>query len=84
LPWVEFVINGDGLVNFVKSTVCSKVEGRKKLLIPKLDYLLKYLRRRKTTFAMPKVKIGKFYENKKCAHVKNHVFFAHIRTDFVF
>jgi hypothetical protein len=76
LPWVESFINGDDLVSFVRCIVCSKVEGREKLLISNLDYLLKYLGERKTTFAMPKVKIGKFYENKTCAHAKNQVLFA--------
>jgi hypothetical protein len=70
LPWVESIIDRDGLVNSVRCIVCSKVEGRDKLLILKLDYLLKYLGRRKTTFAMPMMKIGKFYENKMCAHAK--------------
>jgi hypothetical protein len=75
LPWVESIINGDDLVSFVRCIVCSKVEGKKKLLISKLDYLLKYLGKRKTTFVMPKVKIREIYENKTCAHAKNQVLF---------
>jgi len=71
-------------VNFVRCIICSKVEGRKKLLISKLDYLLKHLGRRKTTFAMPKVKVGEFYENKKCAHAEKQVLFAQILVNFVF
>jgi hypothetical protein len=70
LPWNFFVIDGDGLISSIRCIVCSKVESRKKLLIPKPDYLLKHLRRRKTIFAMPRVKVGEFYENKKCAHSK--------------
>jgi hypothetical protein len=37
LPWEKIVIDGDGLVSYVRCTICSKVEGRKKLLIPKFD-----------------------------------------------
>ncbi len=83
LPWEKKFIDGDSLVSFVRCTICSKVEGRKKLLIPKLDYLLKHLGRRKTTFAMPKVKVGEFYENKKCAYAKKQVLFAQILVNFV-
>lgn len=84
MPWEKIVIDGDGLISFVRCTICSKVEGRKKLLIPKLDYLLKHLGRRKTTFAMPRVKVGEFYENKKCAHAKKQVLFTQILANFVF
>jgi predicted choloylglycine hydrolase len=52
LPWVEFVIDGYCLVNFVRCTVCSKVEGKKKLLIRKFDYLPKHSRRRKSIFVV--------------------------------
>lgn len=83
MPWEKIVIDGDGSISFLRCTVCSKVEGRKKLLIPKFDYLLKHLGRRKTTFAMPRVKVGEFYENKKCAHAKKQVLFAQILVNFV-
>jgi hypothetical protein len=68
LPWVEFFMNGDGLVNSIRCIIYSKIESRKKLLIPKLDFLLKHSRMRKTTFTILGVKVGKFYETKKCAH----------------
>jgi hypothetical protein len=62
--------------------LCSKVEGREKLLISKHDYLLKYLRKKKITFAMPKVKIGDLYESKMCAHAKNQFVLAQILANF--
>ncbi len=67
----------------IRCTICSKVEGLKKLLIPKFDYLLKHLGRRKTTFAMLRVKVREFYENKKCAHAKKQALFAQILANFV-
>ncbi len=70
MPWEKIVIDWDGLISSLRCKVYSKVEGRKKLLIPKLDYLLKHLGRRKTIFAMPRVKVGDLCENKKCAHAK--------------
>jgi arginine/lysine/ornithine decarboxylase len=70
-------------VSSIRCKLCSKVEGRKNLLIPKLDSLLKHLGRRKATFVILGVKVGEFYKNKKCAHSKNHVLFTQILTDFV-
>jgi hypothetical protein len=43
LPWVEFFMNGDGLVSSIRCIIYSKVESRENLLIPKLDSLLKHL-----------------------------------------
>lgn len=68
----------------IRCKICSKVAGKEKLLISKLDYLLKYLGKRKIDFVMPKVKIGEFYENKTCAHAKDQVLFTQILVDFVF
>jgi hypothetical protein len=36
-----------------------------KLLIPKLDFLLKHVGRQKATSIMPRVKVGGFYKNQK-------------------
>jgi hypothetical protein len=47
------------------------IEGKEKLLVPKLDFFLKHLKRRKAIFAMLKIKDGEFFENKKCVHVQN-------------
>jgi hypothetical protein len=39
--------------------------------VAKLEYLLKHLGRRKTTFTMPRVKVGEFYGNKNVHMQKN-------------
>jgi hypothetical protein len=33
LPWANFVVEGDGLMSFIKCEVYSKVEGRNNFLI---------------------------------------------------
>lgn len=68
--WAKFVVGGDGLVSFVRYIVYSIVGGKEKLLVPKLDFLLKHSKRRKAIFAMWRVKDGELCENKKCLHVK--------------
>jgi hypothetical protein len=62
----------------MRCKVCSKVESRENLLIPKLDFLLKHSGKRKVTFVIFGVKVGEF-----CAHAKNQVFFTQIPTDSV-
>jgi hypothetical protein len=42
LPWVEFVINEKCGVCQFKCKICIPVEGKEKLLAPKLDNLLKH------------------------------------------
>jgi hypothetical protein len=58
-------------VSFVRCTVYSIVKGKERLLVSKLDFLLKHSKRRNAIFAMLRVKDGEFFENKKCVHVKN-------------
>ncbi len=57
------------LVTSIRCKVCSKVEGKEKLLVPKLNYSLKHARRRKVIATILGVK-WEFYENKKCQHAK--------------
>jgi hypothetical protein len=40
--WAELIIGDDGLVSQVRCTICSKIEGKPKLLAPKLDMLQKH------------------------------------------
>jgi hypothetical protein len=42
LPWAESVLGRDGRVTQVRCKVCSEVEGREKLLAPKIDSLWKH------------------------------------------
>jgi hypothetical protein len=39
LPWAESVLGNDGKVHQVRCLVCTKINGREKLLAPKLDTL---------------------------------------------
>jgi hypothetical protein len=64
-----------------KAKSIPKLKANYKLLIPKVDYLLKCVGKRKTLSTMPRVKTRKFYVNKKCAHAKNEVMFAQILHD---
>jgi hypothetical protein len=43
LPSSKFVANVDGKVTHIKCNVCNVRERRNKLLMPKLDYLWKYV-----------------------------------------
>jgi hypothetical protein len=42
LPWVEFVMGYNGKVAQVWCKVCTRIKGKEKLLIPKLDYVWKH------------------------------------------
>jgi hypothetical protein len=51
--------------------VCTFVEGKEKLLAPKLDSLLKHQGCRKVKKSMPRVDVDQFYFNKDFVHAKN-------------
>ncbi len=51
--------------------VCTFVEGKKKLLAPKLDSLFKHQGCCKAKVSMPKVDACNFYFNKDFMHAKN-------------
>ncbi len=69
LPWVEFFVNGDGLVSSVRCIIYSNVESRENLLIPKLDFLLKHSRMRKSIYTILGVKVEIFMKIKN-VHTK--------------
>lgn len=60
--------------------VCSKIESRK-LLVPKLDSLIKHLRVKKCIVARPRVVVSAYYSNPTNAHVKNEKLYASIGQD---
>ncbi len=74
LPWVEFVINGDGLVSSIRCIIYSKVESRENLLIPKLEFLLKHSTMRKTIFTILGWKLENFMRIKN-VHTKKIKFY---------
>lgn len=77
LPWAEAVVGESGLITQVRCKICSDVEGREKLLVPKLDSLYKHAGRRKALVDIGKVRRGEYYYLGSNQHVKNErVFFA--------
>jgi len=70
LPWAESVLSSDGRLHHVKCRSCSAVEGKAKLLAPKLDTLLKHEGRRKATADNPakEMKKGDVFIVKTCRH----------------
>jgi hypothetical protein len=57
-PWVELVLDEKGQVNHVCCMVCTFVEGKEKLLAPKLDSFLKHQGHHKVKKSMPRVDVG--------------------------
>jgi hypothetical protein len=77
LPWAEAVVGADGRITQVRCKICSDIEGREKLLVPKIDSLYKHAGRRKALVDMGKVRRGEHYYLGTNQHVKNErVFFA--------
>jgi hypothetical protein len=84
LPWAESVLGNNGKVHQVRCLVCMKINGREKLLAPKLDTLWKHGGRRKANIDIPGVaKKGEFFTTLDCAHLKNEVLFLAIGRDTV-
>jgi hypothetical protein len=59
------------------------VEGKEKLLAPKLDSLLKHQGHRKAKKSMPGVDVGQFYFNKDYVHAKNEHAYMVVDNSFV-
>jgi hypothetical protein len=77
LPWAEAVMGADGRITQVWCKICSDIEGREKLFVPKIDSLYKHAGRRKALVDMGKVRRGEHYYLGTNQHVKNEcIFFA--------
>jgi hypothetical protein len=63
--------------------VCTFVEGKEKLLAPKLDSLLKHQGRHKAKKSLSRVDVGQFYFNKDFVHAKNEHAYMVIDNSFV-
>jgi hypothetical protein len=50
---------------------CTSIEGKDKLLVPKLDNLLKHVGHRKCKVSMPNVDVSSYSMNKNFMHSKN-------------
>jgi hypothetical protein len=55
------MVGVDGRITQVRCKVCSNVERREKLLVPKIDLLWKHACRCKALVDMAKVKRGEYY-----------------------
>jgi len=55
LPWAEYVVDEQWKVHEVKCKVYTKIEGKEKLLAPKLDNLRKHGGRRKALTTIPRI-----------------------------
>jgi hypothetical protein len=62
LPWVEFVIKIRGNVQQIQCAICSKVEGKPKLLVLQLDNLLKHVGCHKAKVASLRVEVMFFFQ----------------------
>jgi hypothetical protein len=58
LPWVESVIVTICNVHQIQCVICSKMEGKPKLLVPKLDNLLRHVGHLQAKVASLRVEVG--------------------------
>jgi hypothetical protein len=64
--------------------VCSKIDGKDKMLAPKIDSLQKHVGKRKALVVDPGVcAIGEYYMNKDFIHAKNERLYAIARKDSI-
>jgi hypothetical protein len=71
------VVGVDGCITQIRCKICTDVEGREKLLVPKIDSLMKHAGRRRVAVDMGKVKRGEYFYLSNNQHVKNErVYFA--------
>jgi hypothetical protein len=76
-PWAEVVVGVDRHITQVRCKICTDVEGREKLLVPKIDSLMKHAGRRRAAVDMGKVKRGEYFYLGNNQYVKNErVYFA--------
>jgi hypothetical protein len=67
----------------MRCNVCSKIQRRNKLLVPKFDYLIKHLNLRKFSFARLGVAISAYYVKHNNAYVKNEKLYASTMHDMI-
>jgi len=68
-------MGGDGRMHHVRWGICTNVEWREKLLIPKLDGLYKHSGKKRCKHAKVGLKVGEYYTNPHSQHAKNeHIY----------
>jgi hypothetical protein len=58
------MVNEKGEMHWVQCRICTVVEGKEKLLAPKLDILQKHISHRKAKVSIPRVDPSSYYMNK--------------------
>jgi len=81
--WFEPICREDGKMCMVKCRVCSKVKGNEKLLVSKLDSLIKHSGLQKCTIARLGADVRKYSICPTNSHVKNKKLFAAKGLDMV-
>jgi hypothetical protein len=73
LPWAEPHLDGEGVLVAVNCKICSAINGKPKLIVPKWDNLEKHMGKRRALVDLPKkgAKKGQSYWDKNCKHIKN-------------
>jgi hypothetical protein len=77
--WFELVCVADGKMKMVRCKICSQIEGRKKLLVPKLNSLIKHLSLRKCLVTRLGIVVWEYFLSPSNAHVKNEKVYGTIR-----
>jgi hypothetical protein len=67
----------------MRCNVCSKIQGRNKLLVPKFDHLIKHLNFKKFRVARLGLAISAYYVKPNNAHLKNEKLYASTRRDMI-
>lgn len=81
--WSKPICGMDGKMKMVGCKVCSIVERKEKLLVPKLDYLVKHFRMKRWIITKLKVVIKEWYVCKINTHVRNEHLFSSTWCDIV-
>jgi hypothetical protein len=66
MPWAEAIFDATRNLLVVRCKVCTKIEKKEKLLVPKWDSLEKYAGKRKNEEGVKVVDV-------MCAHAKNQI-----------
>jgi hypothetical protein len=77
--WSELVCIADGKMRMVQCKIYSQIEGREKLLVLKLDSLIKHSSFRKCLVTRPRIIIGEIFLSPSNIHVKNGKVYETIR-----
>jgi hypothetical protein len=74
--WSKVICGKDGKMMMVKCKICTNIKGREKLLVPKLNSLIKHSSLRKCIKVRPRIIIGKLYICPINVHVQNKKLYA--------